>query len=102
MQDLCGKLQIKQNQAARIRFRSLPKEQPPPLHRFLTFYMETTENRLAPKIDFWKGIVLGTLAGMAIAAYTYSIADTIAGRSFKEPDQAPLQNTLKPGEQAAA
>ena len=101
MQYLCGKLQIKQNQAARIQFRS-PRKSNRPCSIAFSPYMENLGNSTPLHIDFWKGIALGTLAGMAIAAYTYSIADSIAGRSFKEPDQAPLQNIPEPGEKAAA
>ena len=28
-----------------------------------------------PDIDFWKGFLFGTMAGMVIAAYTYALTD---------------------------
>jgi hypothetical protein len=55
--------------------------------------MENLENSMPLHIDFWKGLVLGTMAGMIIAACTYSRAD----RNFKEPGETsssvtPVQN----------
>jgi hypothetical protein len=39
--------------------------------------MDNLESRTAAPTDFWKGIMLGTMAGMFIAAWTYGIADRI-------------------------
>jgi hypothetical protein len=41
--------------------------------------MDTQQDRLVLKIiakmEFWKGIMAGTMAGMAIAAFAYEILD---------------------------
>jgi hypothetical protein len=37
--------------------------------------MNKVENNPMTTTDFWKGLMLGTMTGMVIAAYTYGIAD---------------------------
>lgn len=47
--------------------------------------MDTVQNppqhKTIAKIEFWKGSLVGTMVGMAIAAFTYHVVD----RSLKEP-----------------
>ncbi len=43
--------------------------------------METIQTRVIGRINFWKGIMLGTMAGMAVAAFTYSVADPFLKRA---------------------
>jgi hypothetical protein len=33
------------------------------------------QHELTPQIEFWRGIVLGTVAGMVIAVWSYSLFD---------------------------
>jgi hypothetical protein len=49
-----------------------------------------TENGTAEHAEFWKGIVLGTMVGMIIAAFTYEIVDRDM-KKLKEPGQAHAQ-----------
>jgi hypothetical protein len=50
------------------------------------------ENTKAIEAEFWKGIMLGTMAGMIIAAFTYQIVDRDLRSVFKEPETAPDQS----------
>lgn len=75
MQNFCGKLQISV-------FKRLKQGNWPSPVEALTF-MDKTENKAVNGSDFWKGLMMGTMAGMLIAAYTYGIAD----RSEKVIDQ---------------
>lgn len=43
-----------------------------------------SEHKTIAKIEFLKGSLVGTMVGMAIAAFTYHIVD----RSLKEPPQS--------------
>ena len=71
------------------------REQPAPALWILT-YMDTMQNRPEHKtiaqIEFWKGTMLGVMAGMAIAAFTYDVVDR-SGKQAKQlrtrPDQKP-------------
>ena len=48
------------------------------------------EHKAIAKIEFWKGTLLGALAGMAIAAITYDIVDR-TGKQTTHPDAGPNQ-----------
>lgn len=39
--------------------------------------------------EFWKGIMLGTMAGMIVAAFTYEVVDRDLRNLLKEPETAP-------------
>jgi hypothetical protein len=56
------------------------------------------KNKVGKHIDFWKGITLGTMAGMTIAAFTYAIVDP----AIKEPGRKRSASAPKLGSQAAA
>ncbi len=47
--------------------------------------METIQTRVIGRINFWKGIMLGTMAGMAVAAFTYSVADPFLKKAGQTP-----------------
>jgi hypothetical protein len=71
------------------------------LYGFLP-YMDTVQNRpqhkVIAKIEFWKGTMLGVMAGMAIAAFTYDIVD----RSLKQTRQLNARPDQKPDWRTAA
>jgi hypothetical protein len=37
--------------------------------------MDTIENKIAFKTEFWKGMILGAMAGMLVAVYTDAFGD---------------------------
>jgi hypothetical protein len=55
--------------------------------------MDTTETKPEGTniavAEFWKGIMLGTMAGMIIAAFTYEVVDRDLRNLLKEPEMAP-------------
>lgn len=53
------------------------------------------ENRKIAVAEFWKGIMLGTMAGMIIAAFTYEIVDRDLRSLLKEPGTASDQSDSK-------
>lgn len=63
--------------------------------------IEDLHINVARKIEFWKGIMVGSMAGMAIAAFTYSIADP-AQRGVTKPRLDSDQIDQKPDSMAAA
>lgn len=56
--------------------------------------MDTVQNRpqhkIIAKIEFWKGTMLGVMAGMTIAAFTYDIVDR-SGKQAKKLNTRPDQ-----------
>lgn len=56
------------------------------------------KNKVGGQINFWKGIILGTMAGMTIAAFVYAIMDP----ALKEPGRKRAARTPKLDSQAAA
>jgi hypothetical protein len=54
------------------------------------------------KIEFWKGMMLGIVAGMAVAAYACSVADRIPDELKKDLKKSASQLNPKPGRIAAA
>ena len=55
--------------------------------------MDTIQNRPQHKtiaqIEFWKGTMLGVMAGMAIAAFTYDVVER--SKNAKQPHARPEQ-----------
>lgn len=47
------------------------------------------ESTKAAKAEFWKGIMLGTMAGMIVAAFTYEVVDRDLRNLLKAPETAP-------------
>jgi hypothetical protein len=47
------------------------------------------ESTKAIKAEFWKGVMLGTMAGMIIAAFTYEVVDRDLRNLLKGPEMAP-------------
>lgn len=57
-------------------------------------YMDTMENKIAAKVQFWMGAIMGAMAGVLIAAYTDPFADRLPNgpkerKEKKRPSLAP-------------
>jgi hypothetical protein len=59
------------------------------------------EHKTIAKIEFWKGTMLGVMAGMAIAAFTYDVVDR-KGKQTKQPNQSHALPGQKPDWRTAA
>jgi hypothetical protein len=53
------------------------------------------------KDDFWKGVMLGTIAGMIFAAYTYVLVDH-GLTNLKESKSLPAETPSRPAQEAVA
>jgi hypothetical protein len=67
--------------------------------------MENMENRyrnsVAEHAEFWKGVMLGTMAGMVFAAVTYEIVDRVPNE-LEKPKPARVRDRNSPLNKAAA
>jgi hypothetical protein len=61
-----------------------------PLLLLLSPYMDNFEKMTASETQFWKGVLMGIMAGMVIVAWTYGIADRTR-RDLREPEEAQSQ-----------